>query len=205
MNVDLIAPEVIQRIAGSLLHFVWQGALIAMVTAAGLRLLRHRSAEARYAFAIDGLICMLAAPLFTVAFYSQTGAAAQRLIVALNLVASGGQSAASSLQTSLWAQRILLTWCVGFVVFATRLVVGWRLSWQLVKSAEAILTPGVLKVFESVKESLGLRGSIRLLAHTRLDSPVVVGWLRPVVLLPVSVIRMLFDFGSASRNPYACK
>ncbi len=29
---------------------------------------------------------------------------------------------------------------------------------------------------------------IRLLAHVRLDSPVVVGWLRPVVLLPVSLI-----------------
>src|SRR6185295_12978135 len=100
MNANLIAPEVIQRFAGSLLHFIWQGAVIALISAAGLRMLRHRSAEARYAFAIGALTCMLAAPLFTVAFYSQTGAVAQRLILALNLASTsigGGQSAASAL------------------------------------------------------------------------------------------------------------
>ena len=41
MNPNLIAPEVIQRFAGSLLHFIWQGAVIAMITAAGLRMLRR--------------------------------------------------------------------------------------------------------------------------------------------------------------------
>ena len=58
MNANLIAPEVIQRFAGSLLHFIWQGAAIALMTAAGLRMLRHRSAETRYAFAIGSLTCM---------------------------------------------------------------------------------------------------------------------------------------------------
>jgi beta-lactamase regulating signal transducer with metallopeptidase domain len=187
MNLDLISPEMVQRFAGSLLHFVWQGAVIAMATAAGLRLLRHRSAESRYIFAIGSLVCMLAAPLLTLAFYSQTGAVTQRLVLALSHAAEV-RGAPASLQTSLWAQRILLAWCIGVVVFATRLIVGWRLSWQLVKSAEETLSEGVTKVFESVRDRLGLRGSIRLLAHARLDSPVVVGWLRPVVLLPISLI-----------------
>src|SRR6185295_9095838 len=119
MNLNLIAPEVIQRFAGSLLHFIWQGAVIAMITAAGLRLLRHRSAEARYAVAIGSLICMLAAPILTVAFYAQTGVIAQRLILALKLATEGGTAA--PLQTSLWAQRILLAWFVGVILFATRL------------------------------------------------------------------------------------
>jgi beta-lactamase regulating signal transducer with metallopeptidase domain len=188
MNANLIAPEVIQRFAGSLLHFIWQGAVIAMITAAGLRMLRHRSAEARYAFAIGSLVCMLAAPLFTVAFYSQTGAVAMQLILALKLASTEGQSAATAIQASLWAQRILLTWCIGVLVFGTRLVVGWRLSWRLVKTADEILTPAVIEIFKNVRERLGLRGPIRLLAHVRLDSPVVVGWLRPAVLLPVSLI-----------------
>src|SRR5262250_2760765 len=109
MNANLIAPEVIQRFAGSLLHFIWQGAVIAMISAAGLRLLRHRSAEARYSFAIGSLAFMLAAPFFTVAFYSQTGAIAQRLILNLNLASTEGRSAAAALQTSLWAQRILVS------------------------------------------------------------------------------------------------
>src|SRR5262252_5011692 len=130
MNPNLIAPEVMQRLAGSLVHFIWQGAVIAMITAAGLRMLRHRSAEARYAFAIGGLTVMLAAPLFTVAFYSQTGAVAQRIIHVLSSASTsieGGRPSATSLQASVWAQRILLTWCIGFILFAARLVIGWRL------------------------------------------------------------------------------
>src|SRR5215471_12238906 len=100
MNPNVIAPEVIQRFAGSLLHFIWQGTVIAMITAAGLRMLRHRSAEARYAFAIGALACMLAAPLLTVAFYSQTGTAATRLILALKLASTEGRSTATALQAS---------------------------------------------------------------------------------------------------------
>jgi beta-lactamase regulating signal transducer with metallopeptidase domain len=188
MNLMWIAPEVMQRFAGSLLHFIWQGALIAIVAVIGLRLLRHRSPEARYAFAIGSLLCMLAAPVLTLAFYAQTGYITQQLIVALSRVPIEGGIAASASGTSLWAERIILAWCAGFIVFAVRLVVGWRLSWQLVKSAEEIVVPGIAKIFESVRERLGLRGPIRLLAHARLDSPVVVGWLRPVVLLPVSLI-----------------
>jgi len=187
MNLMWIAPEVMQRFAGSLLHFIWQGAVIALIVAAGLRLLRHRPAETRYAFAIASLLCMLAAPIFTLAFYAQTGAIAQRLILALSQIPDEARTPAS-LETSLWAQRIILAWSAGVIVFAIRLVVGWRLSWQLVKAAEEILAPGVAKIFESVRERLGLRRPIRLLSHARLDSPIVVGWLRPVVLLPISLV-----------------
>jgi hypothetical protein len=104
MNFAWIAPEVMQRLAGSLLHFIWQGAVIAIVAAIGLRLLRHRSAEARYALAIVSLACMLAAPMFTLAFYAQTGAVAQRLLESVSQVTGGGPT----LEATLWAQRILV-------------------------------------------------------------------------------------------------
>jgi beta-lactamase regulating signal transducer with metallopeptidase domain len=129
---------------------------------------------------------MLAAPLFTLAFYAETGAVTGRLLLALRLASTQEHSA--PLQASLWAQRILLAWCAGVIVFAARLIVGWRLSWRLVRSAEEILSPAVGAIFDSVRKQLGIRGPIRLRAHVRLDSPIVVGWLRPVVLLPISLI-----------------
>src|SRR6185295_12153988 len=57
-----ISPVVLERLAGSLLHFIWQGAAIALVAAVALRLLRHRPAEWRYAAAATSLFAMLAAP-----------------------------------------------------------------------------------------------------------------------------------------------
>ena len=187
MNLDLIAPEVIQRLAGSLLHFVWQGALIALLAAVGLRLLASsiRRSPLRVRARLARLHARRPALYGGVLFADRCSRAAADSRVRPGV---GGGSRAASLATSLWAQRILLAWFAGVIVFATRLIVGWRLSWRLVHSAEEILVPGVMKIFDSVREHLGLRGPIRLLAHAHLDSPVVVGWLRPVVLLPVSLI-----------------
>ena len=49
----------------TLIHFVWQGGLLAVATAAGLRLCRRRSSTTRYAVACLGLTAMLAAPAVT--------------------------------------------------------------------------------------------------------------------------------------------
>ena len=54
------------QIAGwTLIHFVWQGAAIAAATATALRLLRDRSADARYLVACAGLTLMFAVPAAT--------------------------------------------------------------------------------------------------------------------------------------------
>jgi hypothetical protein len=53
---------VLERLAGSLLHFFWQGAAIAILAALALKLLERRPAEWRYAAASAALLAMLAAP-----------------------------------------------------------------------------------------------------------------------------------------------
>ena len=54
------------RIAGwALIHFVWQGAVIALAAAAALRVTERRSASVRYVIACAGLAAMLAAPAIT--------------------------------------------------------------------------------------------------------------------------------------------
>ena len=57
----------IYTIGWALIHFVWQGGLIALATAAALASCRHRSSETRYAIACAGLVAMLAAPAITAA------------------------------------------------------------------------------------------------------------------------------------------
>ena len=57
----------IYTIGWALIHFVWQGGLIALATAAVLASCRHRSSQTRYAIACAGLVAMLAAPAITAA------------------------------------------------------------------------------------------------------------------------------------------
>src|SRR5262245_58305671 len=49
----------------TLIHFVWQGAILAAVAAGALRFYRHRAANARYAIACVVLATMLASAAVT--------------------------------------------------------------------------------------------------------------------------------------------
>ena len=59
-------------IGWTLIHFVWQGSAIALVFAAALRILRRRSANARYLAACAGLAAMLTMPVGTAAWLQLT-------------------------------------------------------------------------------------------------------------------------------------
>jgi len=67
-------PAVMQRLAGSLLHFFWQGALLAVLAAVSLRLMSRHSAQARYILSVTVLFLMVVSPVLTLLFYAQTGA-----------------------------------------------------------------------------------------------------------------------------------
>src|SRR4051812_45269822 len=61
----------------TLIHFLWQGAAIALVMAIVLRAVRYRSANLRYLVACAGLAAMLAAPIATAALLRQSDGAAR--------------------------------------------------------------------------------------------------------------------------------
>src|SRR6185503_5857360 len=97
-----ITSTVLERLAGSLLHFVWQGAAIAIVAAVALRLLRRRAPEWRYATALAALFAMLLAPFLTFAFYAETGALTLRLLRGVNSAATMAASEATAGGVAVW-------------------------------------------------------------------------------------------------------
>jgi len=69
-------------IGWTLLHFVWEGTVIAVLTAVLLRVLRRASPHARYVAGCAGLLATLAAPLVTGLLLSRvtfTGAVSTRI------------------------------------------------------------------------------------------------------------------------------
>src|SRR5204863_10163488 len=60
----------------TLIHFLWEGTLVAAAAAVALRLAGPRSAPARYAIACLGLSAMLAAPVVTARLMANSAATA---------------------------------------------------------------------------------------------------------------------------------
>jgi beta-lactamase regulating signal transducer with metallopeptidase domain len=192
MITTLLSPDFMQRLAGSLLHFVWQGAIIAMVTAILLRTLANRPAQWRYSVSVGALFLMLAAPLLTFMFYTQTGLATSWLLQFISEgIMATSQAAASATATSSWTQSIVVAWMIGVLIFSMRLIAGWRMSRSLVGSGSRAVPSEIQESFNVIMERMAMTAPIRLLTSIYIDTPVAIGWFRPTVLLPITALAGL--------------
>ncbi|KAB8044358.1 M56 family metallopeptidase [Janthinobacterium aquaticum] len=158
----------------SLLYFVWQALLVGLGAAVLLRLLRGASARWRYGVCALALLLCLAMPALHLGY----------------LLGQGGHAAApvpSALLLQAWLPTLVLAWSAGVAVMAARLLFG--LSWvgQLRRQAEPA-PPLWQQRLDALAQRMGLQRAITLKLHAGLSTPVTVGFWRPLVLLPASLL-----------------
>ena len=197
-------------IGWTLIHFVWQGGLLALATAAGLRLCRRRSSEARYAVACAGLTALLAAPVVTAAFFWTPGSGIVRaentgpavpasdatLTVPQRSTAGGSSSmsgAASVMRIRLdaWLSFVVWGWLAGVTALLARFAGG---CWRVHRLRVAALAEAVSQwqpASERLARRLRLGVAFRVVDTGLVGAPGVIGWIRPVILLPVAVLTNL--------------
>jgi ankyrin repeat protein/beta-lactamase regulating signal transducer with metallopeptidase domain len=187
----VISYALFERLAGTLLHFVWEGVAIGAIAALTLRLMRRRSAEWRYAAAAVALLAMAAAPLATFVFYAEIGGFVLTALARLNVAAATAASNVSMSDVALWTRWILFVWTGGVLFCLIRLIGGWLLSRRMVRAATAIVSPAVISAMERAREGLHYFRRVHLRSGAQVETPVVIGWLRPAILLPASAITGL--------------
>ncbi len=210
----LLGERVVATLFATFLHFLWQGALVAGVAGLGLWLLRGRGPEARYAWGASALAILVALPLVTAAWVSQpptTDSSAPMLgatTTALELVApppeleSGGDPArAGSAGPSpaigapghgsladRAAPWIVTLWLLGATALLAKTLGGWLLlRRRILRRAVPVERPWP-DVMRRIAERLGIRRPVRLVRSDHARVPLVAGWLRPVIVMPASLL-----------------
>ena len=189
----------------TLLHFVWQGALLGLAVAGVLWLCRRRSANARYAIASGGLAALLAAPVVTVAVLWQAGrtveplrrtdrAAARELanrsMGGHALIASDSMEAVHA-RLAATLPAVVAVWLAGVSLLLVRMGGGlWRVH-RLYEAGLAAPVSRWQEVAARLASRLGLPDAVRVVESRLVGTPTVVGWLRPIVLLPVAALANL--------------
>ena len=74
---NLLSQATLERLGWTLVHFLWQAAVVAMLLAVFLRLLRKSSANLRYLAACSALLLMVVLPVATMQFIEVPGPAAE--------------------------------------------------------------------------------------------------------------------------------
>ncbi len=189
--ITLLNQPWTERLGWTLLHFLWQGILAAALYALARALAGGRiSARGRYAIACASLLAMTVAPALTYWWLGNSGHAAR--IGGLTdwgarQLAAG---AAYSPVTDPWQQAmpgIVMVWFAGAAACSLRLLMGFLSAAALRRSCQApVLTEWQQTL--TVDGTYTVSRSVRLLATDRVDSPSVIGWLRPVILAPVGVL-----------------
>src|SRR4030095_10267544 len=156
------------------LHFVWEGALLALAAAILLRLMARGPASWRYTVAVIFLGLMLLAPCATILFYPETGSAALRVLQVFRTSVGDAGAPVDSNAVLLWTSWIVLAWATGVTAFSLRLITGWFLSLRLIRSAQSSVPQVVDQLLSPVHDALLTTRRIpRLRIGERVTGPVV--------------------------------
>ena len=82
-------------------------------------------------------------------------------------------------------------WGAGVVVLSLRLFGGWVYIQWLIRHETRPAPESLLAAMRGLQARLKLAGAVRLLESTRVQVPLAIGWLRPVILLPVTAVTGL--------------
>jgi HEAT repeat protein/beta-lactamase regulating signal transducer with metallopeptidase domain len=200
----------------ALVHFLWQGAALAILLGVALALIRPTAARTRYAVALLTLAAMLVLPIATtVQLYdpavpssSNTAVASQPSPSPSPRISSGRgtslpavESATPSHNTArvtLLRDRLepmlpwfVVIWVVGVLILSVRLAYGWLGARRLRTHGTRAVSEALQQVLARLAARLRVNRPVRLLESLLIEVPAVVGWLRPVVLVPASALTGL--------------
>ncbi len=198
------AHPLVHALGWTLLHFCWQGALVAAILWCVLGLLGGQSSQARYGAACLALGLLIALPVATFAHVASAEYALRADAWNYGIVLDPGMVLQVGVDASVepWPVRlavaldrclpwILVAWFAGVVVFVGRLNFGLMVARRL-KRAETETPPTeLLQAFDVLRVRLGIARAVGLLHSARVQVPTVIGWLRPVVLIPASCLTGL--------------
>jgi TonB family protein len=180
----------VDAVGWTLLHFLWQGALLGLVYRV-LRPLCH-GVGARYRLGMLTLSAMLLCPVVTFVYLWPAPALAPGVAAALpsiDVAASdaGLQAVSGGNVLESWLPWLVAVWFIGASAIAIRAFNQWRrLAW-LVRNATIPLAD-CATVLARLRARFGIRRPVRLLGSLGIDTPMLVGWLRPTILLPISML-----------------
>ena len=175
-----LAEPWVHRLGWTLIQFLWQGAVIASVFAVVRATVgRSLSSRGRYGLACGALALMVLAPLVTFA----AGAGVSGGVSARRLVPTAGLDS--------FMPSLVVVWSVGVLACSVRLLGGWLVTQRLRIAGVRPAPDDWQAMFEQLVRRLDVSQRVTLLVSSRVDVPIVVGWLRPVVLVPVGALTGL--------------
>jgi beta-lactamase regulating signal transducer with metallopeptidase domain len=198
----LLSDQATYALGWTALHSIWQGLLVALLMGVLLVGLPRQTSQTRY---LLGNIAMLAVLLLSVITfielygYARHQAGTQGSYIIVGQAGAGGTSRPFltlfySQFTQYFDQHlplIVLLWLTGFTFFLLKLFGGLAYV-QYLKIHHTVAIGGSWQQqVASLSRKIKLRTKVQLLESALVKVPMVIGYLKPVILLPIGALNQL--------------
>lgn len=205
---------IIETLGWTLLHSLWQIGFIAIILFAALRVFHDFSANLRYLISVSALCLSLTLPLVTFVYFSsetkqtqlsnQTVPTISKQVpiqetkkqidpekIDVPPIISVEKSVSSPTSNITLMPIIVGFWLIGILFFSIRLIGGiWTVHLYKTRETSEVKTIWKEK-FDEFCENLKIKQKIKFLQSKKVEMPMVIGWLKPVVLVPASAFLQI--------------
>ncbi|WP_157605139.1 M56 family metallopeptidase [Schlesneria paludicola] len=225
---DRLSHQLVLKLGTVLIHFCWQGVLIAAIAGLTLGLTRRATPSGRYSILLGFFGLMMLSPVIT--FLCTAAPAPVSTMVRLDhpvpehvilstinrpleispknsaptpiiseVIDESHLPAKSSVWTTTedWTRRnlrlLVVAWAVGVCTFSLRLILGWRAVVFIRRNGLSSTGTRLQSACQALAATLAVRQTVQVCESVFIQVPVVVGWLRPMILLPVRLMTKLSD------------
>jgi beta-lactamase regulating signal transducer with metallopeptidase domain len=179
----------------ALLHFLWQGAAVAGLLAGALAMLRHAGARARYSASCAAMLLMLVLVAATFTELKLTSGPPDTTVSVAIPHADGATHGVSQTgavpQVEGFFPAMVWTWLAGVIALSVRAIGGWAMAERFARRHTSRAEAAWDERFAILARRLRVSRPVRLAVSALAQVPAVIGWARPVVLIPASVFTGL--------------
>ncbi|MEN8194399.1 MAG: M56 family metallopeptidase [Bacteroidota bacterium] len=212
---NFISNDLIIALSGMILHSLWQGALISLLLVVALLFVNKRSAKLRSALAYFAIVGIFVSSTITFSYlYKNNSSESEKVSVSVSEVTLN--YAVPSVETSLISYGkenvtkiynsvsqhmnkfhsanfnfIFAFWMIGMVFLAIRMMGGYFYTQRIKRKHTVPMGSRWSKLAKRIANELGVNKTISLFESPLIKQPVVIGYFKPVILMPIGMITGL--------------
>ncbi|GAB4007435.1 hypothetical protein GCM10028808_11220 [Spirosoma migulaei] len=196
-----LSNPVVDALGWTLLHALWQGFALVLPVAVILHFLRNQSSTLRYRVSVFTLLTQLLASGATFVWYYEPAVVNPPIVPTTIHYAKlvRWQTVTQTLpwhqQTQLFLEnhlsQFVLIYLIGVALFGLRLAGGWLYLQRLSKTATKPATTNWGILTNQLRSVLNIQSVVQVRESARIAVPMVVGILKPVLLLPIGLATSL--------------
>lgn len=190
MSADFVQTPLAKALGWTLFHSFWEGAVAAVILAVALCAVR--TSRGRYAVACLAMLVVVVAFIITFTLAMPSARGAEKPTGTISLAPAGESRGFSGALTAFDASDVLPWlapfWIAGVMLFHLRGVAGWIAAHRLRHRGVCPASDVWQERLAVLQARLRVAKAVALMESAVADAPVVVGYLRPMILTPVGML-----------------